>query len=101
MIARIESEEYQIHQDLAPIIVSGLKSTPRSLPSLLLWDEYGLSIYEKITKSKDYYPTRVETNLLQKNVESIISTIAPNSVILELGSGYESLLYKLLIFLHI
>ncbi|ESZ94290.1 hypothetical protein SBOR_5326 [Sclerotinia borealis F-4128] len=87
MIAKIEPEEHQIHQDLAPIIVAGLRSTPRSFPSLLLWDEYGLSVYEKITNSKDYYPSRVEAEVLRDNVDSIISTIAPNSVILELGSG--------------
>lgn len=70
------------------LIGQGLTSSPRSLPSLLLWDSVGLDLYEKITESPDYYLTRVEADVIRHNVDAIVQSIGANGVILELGSGY-------------
>lgn len=70
------------------LINQGLTSSPRSLPSLLLWDSVGLGLYEKITESPDYYLTRVEADVIRNNVDAIVQSIGANGVILELGSGY-------------
>ncbi|KAL6892171.1 histidine-specific methyltransferase [Trichoderma evansii] len=69
------------------LISQGLRSTPRSLPSLLLWDSIGLDLYEKITESPDYYLTRIEADVIRNNVDAIVQSIGANGVILELGSG--------------
>ncbi|KAK1242903.1 LOW QUALITY PROTEIN: hypothetical protein MKX08_005715 [Trichoderma sp. CBMAI-0020] len=69
------------------LISQGLKSSPRSLPSLLLWDSVGLDLYEKITESPEYYLTRVEADVIRNNVDAIVQLIGANGVILELGSG--------------
>ncbi|EHK46016.1 uncharacterized protein TrAtP1_013106 [Trichoderma atroviride] len=73
--------------DILQLISQGLKSSPRSLPSLLLWDAVGLNLYEKITESPDYYLTRVEADVIRNNVDAIVQSIGANGVILELGSG--------------
>lgn len=85
---RFQSQENRIHKELFPLIVEGLKSSPRFFPSLLLWDAKGVQLYERIMCPKDYYLTQTEAELIRLNVDSIVDQIRPNSVILELGSGY-------------
>jgi uncharacterized SAM-dependent methyltransferase len=79
----------KIQKELAPLIIEGLKSSPKFFPSLLLWDDRGLAIYERIMKSRDYYLTHAEAQLIRLNADSIVETIPSGSVILELGSGYH------------
>lgn len=76
------------NSEIQQLISHGLRSTPRSLPSLLLWDSVGLDLYEKITESPDYYLTRIEADVIRNNVDAIVQSIGANGVILELGSGY-------------
>ncbi|RYP89857.1 hypothetical protein DL770_004009 [Monosporascus sp. CRB-9-2] len=81
------TQENKIHKELAPLIIEGLKFSPRFFPSLLLWDAKGIQIYERIMCSKDYYLTYTEAELIRLNADSIVDKICSNSVILELGSG--------------
>lgn len=76
------------NDEIQQLISQGLRSSPRSLPSLLLWDSVGLDLYEKITESPDYYLTRVEADVIRNNVDAIVQSVGANGVILELGSGY-------------
>ncbi|KAI9649697.1 hypothetical protein NHQ30_002278 [Ciborinia camelliae] len=62
---------------------SGLKS----LPTLLLYDERGLQIYEEITYLSEYYLTNAEIDVLERSAESIAANIPSNSMVVELGSG--------------
>lgn len=59
------------------------------LPSLLLWDEKGQSLYDSILATPSYYPYRVENTLLQKKISDIASTIASSTtdILVELGAG--------------
>lgn len=81
------TQENQIHKELSPLVIEGLKSCPRFFPSLLLWDAKGAQLYERIMGSRDYYLTHAEAELIRLNVDSIVETIRSGSVILELGSG--------------
>ena len=58
-----------------------------SFPSLLLWDQQGLRLFEKITYRKEYYPTNSEIEILEANSSEIATNIAPNSIVVEMGSG--------------
>ncbi|KAB8297896.1 hypothetical protein EYC80_001682 [Monilinia laxa] len=62
---------------------SGLKS----LPTLLLYDERGLQIYEEITYLPEYYLTNAEIDVLERSAENIAASIPSNSMVVELGSG--------------
>ncbi|KAM0476510.1 hypothetical protein ACHAPX_006425 [Trichoderma viride] len=75
------------NDEIQQLISQGLRSSPRSLPSLLLWDSVGLNLYEKITESPDYYLTRVEADVIRNNVDAIVQSVGANGVVLELGSG--------------
>lgn len=76
--------------DLRSELISGLLNTnsARYIPSLLLWDEKGQGFFEALTSTDDYYPYRAELELLNKQSESIVSSVESGTIIIELGAGY-------------
>ncbi|KAF1993588.1 hypothetical protein P154DRAFT_449788 [Amniculicola lignicola CBS 123094] len=78
--------EFDILQD----IKKGLRPSEggeKTLPTLLLYDEAGLRLFEKITYLDEYYLTNAEIEVLETFSERIAQRIRPGSVIVELGSG--------------
>ena len=63
------------------------KGHERRMPTLLLYDEQGLQLYEKITYLEEYYLTNAEIETLTTHAEAIARLIQPGSQIIELGSG--------------
>lgn len=65
----------------------------KKLPTLLVYDKQGLQLFEKITYLDEYYLTNQEIQVLEKNADRIAERIAlrPDSILLELGSGYNCL----------
>jgi uncharacterized SAM-dependent methyltransferase len=59
----------------------------KTLPTLLLYDEAGLRLFEKITYLDEYYLTNAEIEVLEKYADHIAERIQPNSIVVELGSG--------------
>ena len=61
----------------------------KKLPTLLLYNEQGLKLFEKITYLDEYYPTSQEIEVLQCYADRIADRIAPSpgSIVVELGSG--------------
>ncbi len=76
--------------DLRQEIIKGLRRRPRELPSLLLWDDEGLKLYERLkTEYQEYYVSRKEEDLISQNAAEIAAEIPTNGTLLELGSGYD------------
>jgi uncharacterized SAM-dependent methyltransferase len=61
--------------------------TPRSFPTLLLYDAKGLKLFEKITYLDEYYLTNMEIEVLTANAKRIVERIPENAQVVELGSG--------------
>ncbi|KAL8916792.1 MAG: hypothetical protein Q9172_006115 [Xanthocarpia lactea] len=59
----------------------------KSMPTLLLYDEQGLKLFEEITYLDEYYLTNAEIELLQRHATEIATLIPKDCDILELGSG--------------
>lgn len=59
----------------------------KTLPTLLLYDEAGLRLFEKITYLEEYYLTNAEIEVLEAYADRIAERIRPGSVVVELGSG--------------
>ena len=61
--------------------------TPRSFPTLLLYDTKGLKLFEKITYLDEYYLTNAEIEVLTTHAKRIVELIPENAQLVELGSG--------------
>lgn len=85
-IRRNQSETPLI--DLLRASLKGSHDTTPAFPSLLLWNEEGLQLFESITHHYDYYLSRSEIEVLERNGDEIARMIKPESILLELGSGY-------------
>lgn len=72
--------------DLIEDARTGLLEPPRSLPPKYFYDARGSVLFEQITVTPEYYPTRTEDNLLERHAVEIIQHARPHQI-LELGSG--------------
>ncbi|KAF2143838.1 uncharacterized protein K452DRAFT_268274 [Aplosporella prunicola CBS 121167] len=59
----------------------------KTLPTLLLYDEAGLRLFEQITYLDEYYPTNAEIEVLETYADRIADRVKSGSVVVELGSG--------------
>lgn len=66
----------------------------KRLPTLLLYDEQGLKLFEDITYLDEYYLTNAEIEVLENNAAAIADLVPEDCDVLELGSGYELTLFK-------
>lgn len=64
----------------------GLRSTPKQVPPLWLYDEAGSRIFERITRLPEYYPSRREREILDRRAAEIASLTGADTLV-ELGSG--------------
>ena len=77
--------------ELKQSILDGLNcqdGEEKSLPTLLLYDEKGLKLFEEITYLDQYYLTEEEIHVLGKYADSIAERIPNDALVVELGSGY-------------
>ena len=73
--------------EFAEAVLAGLARNPRSVPCRFFYDARGSELFEEITKLEEYYPTRVETALLEANGEEIAALAGAGRVLVEFGSG--------------
>lgn len=64
------------------------KGQEKRMPTLLLYDEQGLKLFEDITYLDEYYLTNAEIEVLENHAVDIAQSVASGSQIVELGSGY-------------
>jgi L-histidine N-alpha-methyltransferase len=64
----------------------GLTATPKHLPPKWFYDERGSLLFDEITRLDEYYPTRRETEILEREARSIAARTGATTL-LELGSG--------------
>ena len=65
----------------------GLTSESKYLPFVYFYDHIGSQLFEKICELPEYYLTRTETDILEKNADDIASQFSEETVLVELGSG--------------
>ncbi len=68
-------------------VLAGLAQQQKTLPCKWFYDGRGCEWYERITETKEYYPTRTETALLQQLAPELPTLLGPITSIVELGSG--------------
>ncbi len=73
--------------ELAIAVIDGLSRPKKSLPCRFFYDARGSELFEEITRLPEYYPTRVETGILEDNGHEIVEGIGDRGVLVEFGSG--------------
>lgn len=72
----------------------GLAKRPRELSPWLLYDGRGSRLFDRITALPEYYPTRTERSILERNADAIIDAVLAGTSqplrIVELGAGSAS-----------
>ncbi|HEX5538679.1 MAG TPA: L-histidine N(alpha)-methyltransferase [Methylophilaceae bacterium] len=72
---------------LAHDALTGLAQARKTLPCKWFYDATGSDLFERITETPEYYPTRVEARLLQDLSGELAHSIPDLSLIIEPGSG--------------
>ena len=73
--------------DFAQAVLAGFARRPRRLPCRFFYDARGSALFEEITQLEEYYPTRVETALLEAYGAEIAERLGDARVLVEFGSG--------------
>jgi L-histidine Nalpha-methyltransferase / hercynylcysteine S-oxide synthase len=97
MVAEIIQLHSNTENDIRSQIVCGLTrpAGQKRLPTMLLYDERGLKLYDDITtKAPEYYLFGAEEEILRNHADEIVRAIhhgntevTENEVVLELGAG--------------
>ncbi|WP_419924130.1 L-histidine N(alpha)-methyltransferase [Candidatus Poriferisocius sp.] len=82
----IHLDPFWIDQALRSDVAEGLASQPKELPPKWFYDDRGSNLFDQITRLPDYYPTRREREILEREVDVIAERSGADTVV-ELGSG--------------
>lgn len=72
---------------IAGDVLQGLSANPKRLPAKLFYDAEGSRLFEEITQTDEYYPTRTEFSILREYATEIATTAGSNLMLVELGAG--------------
>lgn len=73
--------------DLAAEVLAGLRRRPRSIPPKFFYDSEGSRLFDAITATPEYYPTRVELEILRSHAAEIAERVGSGSLLVEPGGG--------------
>jgi len=73
--------------DFLADVIAGLSSNPRALPCKYFYDERGAALFQKICDLPEYYITRTEIDILDRNRADIASHLGPDIELIGLGTG--------------
>ena len=69
-------------------VLTGLCAEPKNISAKYFYDDVGSRIFQKITRHRDYYPTRIEFEILDAIKNDIPKVIGEKEIdIIELGAG--------------
>ncbi|MEO1041120.1 MAG: L-histidine N(alpha)-methyltransferase [Pseudomonadota bacterium] len=68
-------------------VLAGFSQPQKSLSPKWLYDECGSELFEKITKTEDYYVTRTEEAIMRIVLGELPALLGPGPAITEFGSG--------------
>ncbi len=76
-----------VQNTFAEDVHEGLTSTPKKISPKYFYDDAGSELFDKITSTREYYPTRTERKILKDNMDQIRGICSDAELIAELGSG--------------
>lgn len=68
-------------------VLKGLAAPIPAVPARWFYDRRGSELFDQITRLDDYYPTRVETGIMQENAAEIAAATGKGGALVEFGAG--------------
>ena len=68
-------------------VLAGLEAPIPAIPARWLYDRRGSELFEEITRLPEYYPTRLDTMLLERHSGEIAQRAGEGHAVVEFGSG--------------
>jgi len=68
-------------------VLAGLNQRHKAIPARWFYDRVGSELFEQITGLPEYYPTRIETALLQRHCGEVGERVGAGRCVVEFGSG--------------
>jgi dimethylhistidine N-methyltransferase len=68
-------------------VLRGLAGARKSLECKYFYDERGSALFDEICRQPEYYPTTIETGILERCAAGIAGVTGPGAELVELGSG--------------
>ncbi|HVT05745.1 MAG TPA: L-histidine N(alpha)-methyltransferase [Thermoanaerobaculia bacterium] len=68
-------------------VLDGLRRAQKQIPPKFFYDARGSALFDDITRLKEYYLTRTETDMLAERAGEIAASLGRDATIVELGSG--------------
>jgi L-histidine N-alpha-methyltransferase len=75
---------------IAEEVLRGLSARPRRLPPKLFYDAAGSRLFDAITETPEYYPTRTERAILKDYAGEMVQQAGKGLTLVELGAGSAS-----------
>src|SRR5262245_64570009 len=85
--AELREDDATVSSDFADAVLTGLSRGLRSVPCRFFYDARGSELFVEITKLDEYYPTRIETALLETYGREIAALTGGGRGLVEFGSG--------------
>jgi len=77
----VDSEDFRLD------VCAGLRKQQRSIAPKYFYDARGADLFEQISKTTEYYPTRTETAILEQHSVEMMSLIGQSCAFVEFGCG--------------
>jgi L-histidine Nalpha-methyltransferase len=85
--ARARPKTSNLDSEFARDVIAGLSARPKWLWAKYFYDDQGSALFEQITALPEYYPTRTEFGILQRQAAEIARFIPTGAALIEFGSG--------------
>ncbi len=86
-VARKKDFSTATSAEFAADAIAGLRASPKRMPPKYFYDAEGSQLFEKITETPEYYPTRAEMDALRLHAEDLAALIPDGAALVEFGSG--------------
>ncbi|MBK5264353.1 MAG: L-histidine N(alpha)-methyltransferase [Alphaproteobacteria bacterium] len=68
-------------------MLAGFSAMPKATPARWFYDQRGSELFEDITRLPEYYPTRIETQLLEAHCAQVGQIVGKGRAVVEFGAG--------------
>ena len=89
LIVEVHLDAADLDRALRDDVHAGLTADEPWLPPKWFYDARGSRLFDEITRLPEYYPTRRETEILERRAAEIVARARPDTLV-ELGSGFST-----------